>query len=216
MTLAPHFPYVHLDEPTRGKADGKVVYITDVSIDGVQVLHQSPLSSESPMIEFSWSGSTVQGKGTVKSTHPVERKTQSGVQHLQSSQVDLEDLDPQGKKVLQDLVEHHLERALDERRSNARGVPVATGASWYRTASARSGYIIWQLNADGSWTSADSDEPAQPSEGFTVSKDENDEEVSRLREVYAESDRSRRDLIRKMAELSVSEKAGVPTRRYTP
>lgn len=215
MSLSPHFPYVHLDEPAKGKAEGTTVYITDVSIRGIQVLHQRELGTDNPTIRFEWDGTRIEGKGRPLSSRPVERQSTKGVQHLTSTQFELEEMTPESEAAMQKLVEYHVERALDEQLSNARGIPVV-GTRTYQAGAAAHGYRRWTLNDDSTWTSENTKDRTQPEEGFTVSLDERDDEVERLRELYVESDVAQRRLIRRLAELSLSERAGVPTRRYTP
>src|SRR5205809_314982 len=69
---------------------------------------------------------------------------------------------------------------------------------------------------NGSWRRTATTRPEQPANGFTISATEDREHIEMLCHTFANSDEPGRRLIKLMAELSISQSEGVPTRRYTP
>ena len=59
-------------------------------------------------------------------------------------------------------------------------------------------------------------DPAQPASGFTLSTEESRDQVELLRSTYVTADANMRTVIQKLAELSIANPDGIPTRRYTP
>ena len=114
---------------------------------------------------------------------------------------------------LRGLVEHHVERALDEQKANARGVP-PLGAQSVQSGEA-STYARHEL-VNGVWRKIVTTDRAQPLSGFTVSSEETRDQVEMLRSAYEIADLPMRQMIRKLAEMSVSVREGIPMRKYTP
>jgi hypothetical protein len=114
---------------------------------------------------------------------------------------------------LRALVEAHVERALDEQKANAKGIPPIAAQS-----AQKGGAAIYARHefVHGTWRKLVTSDPAQPESGFTVSSEEQREQVELLRSAYVTSDANMRTVIRKLAELSIANPDGIPTRRYTP
>ena len=64
------------------------------------------------------------------------------------------------------------------------------------------------------WQKAESKNPQQPLDGFTVSAKEDPMQVDMLCKTYETSDFAGRKMIRQLAEMSITDT--VPTRRYSP
>ncbi len=117
------------------------------------------------------------------------------------------------RSTLRDLVHGYVMRALDERKANARGIP-PLAVQYHQTATATE-FVRHEL-IGGTWRQTATTRREQPPNGFNVAADHSDEEIDMLRDAYERGDKSARDIIRKMAELSIGSPAGIPIRKYTP
>ena len=115
--------------------------------------------------------------------------------------------------MLRQLVADCVARALDEQKANARGVP-ATAALSFQTGKGND-YVRCEL-VDGAWRRTATNRPEQPANGFTVSAEEERDQVELLCQTFESADAAGRKLIQTMAEMSISKSEGVPTRRYNP
>lgn len=115
--------------------------------------------------------------------------------------------------LLRKILVEHVERALDEQKANAQGIP-AKAAHAFQTGKAKE-YIRCQL-VNGEWRKSTTTRAEQPENGFTVSADEDPAQIEMLCESFASGDASIRQRIRMMAEATLSTSDGVPTRKYTP
>jgi hypothetical protein len=68
----------------------------------------------------------------------------------------------------------------------------------------------------GGWRKTITGDPAQPTSGFTVSVQHMHAEVEMLRAAYVSADPTMRGVIQRMAQISVSNPDGIPTRKYSP
>ncbi len=82
------------------------------------------------------------------------------------------------------------------------GDQTLTAASAAQRSMMTKGFIVWTW--DGSaWSSRKALVPDQPDDGFTVAAAESPDQVDQLRKSYEEGDEEGRNLIRRLAELSV-------------
>ena len=116
-------------------------------------------------------------------------------------------------EILKEIIAQHVERALDEQKANARGIP-ALAPSSIQTGSGKKGYVICRFRL-GNWTRTDSLVADQPHDGFAIAAAESDQ-LDLLCKSYEEADQGGREMIRKMAEISIADSMGIPTRRYDP
>jgi hypothetical protein len=112
------------------------------------------------------------------------------------------------------MISHFVALALDEQKANARGIP-ANAAQSFQSGKGTE-FLRCDFIARGRWTRTKTSEADQPREGFTVSVDEDSEEIERLCTAYETGDLAGRRLIRTLAAMSISKAEGVPTRRYVP
>jgi hypothetical protein len=116
---------------------------------------------------------------------------------------------------LRKLIEHHVERALDEQKANARGVPPPVAAHG-TLGSVPSSFVRHELTM-GRWREIVTATSAQPEHGFTIAAHTTRSEVEMLRRAYESATTSaERALIRRLAALSVNAGEVVPARRYVP
>jgi hypothetical protein len=128
------------------------------------------------------------------------------------SGIAIADIKTDSEKALRGLVERCVERALDEQKANARGVP-PLAASF--TKSEQTHLYARHEFVHGVWCKMTTSNSRQPISGFTVPSSESRTQVEMLRAAYEVADGSMRQVIRRLAQLSI-EDSGVPSRRYTP
>lgn len=191
-------------------------YVIDISVTGARVVHQNPLpAGPTVQLQFQWQGRPMKFVCELIGTEQTERQTRYGKQTLYYSGLTfLRDLGD-SLVVLKEMIGHYVEKALDEQLSNARGIPPRAADS-YQAGKKLSGYIEFVLKADGTWSRAAATSPVQPKNGFTISSEESEEQIAMLCASFAEGDNDTRELIKQMAQMSISSEGGIPTRRYVP
>jgi hypothetical protein len=210
------FERIKLVQPMVSTIDEVSAYLIEISVAGAGIVHQQPLPETPELrIAFEWDGRPLKFVCSVVDTEMTERKTKYGVQTLFYTGVEFVRDMGDSTSVLKQMVAHHVEKALDEQLSNARGVPVMAASS-YQAGVKTKGYTRFVLSTDGKWSRMQTESAEQPSNGFTISAAESEEQIAMLCASFAEADRAGRDLIREMAKLSISASDGVPTRRYVP
>ncbi len=199
MTLLP---------PLRGRIDAQRIFIVDVSRTGVRVAHQQTIGipGEQRIVQFEWDGRRVALECTL-------RHTQDHLGVYYHSGFNVAAAAPGSEDVLRELIARHVERALDEQKANARGIP-AVAAYSYQTGNVKD--YVRHVCAAGRWHTAPATDARQPANGFTISAAQTAAEVAMLRAAWEAGDASARAVIQRMAALSISHAEGIPTRRYIP
>ena len=191
------------------------VFILDISLNGVRIAHQGtlPPPGRECVLSFEWEG------------HPIELRcevTRSVLERLAKSPAEksvyhaglnIVEADARSRNELRKMIGALVARALDEQKANARGVP-AEAAQCFQTGKG-SEFLRFEL-INGAWRRTATTRPDQPAHGFTISAEEDREHVAMLCHTFENADEPGRNLIKMMAELSISQTEGVPTRRYTP
>lgn len=199
----------------RGMVGNVVVYVLDVSLAGVRVAHQDPLPEigKTAPIWYEWEGRRFTGTAEVRRTK-VEKAPKSAYDKpLYHSGLFVTAKDALSEQVVKDIIQSCYERALDEQRANAEGIP-AIAAQSVQTGKGDT-FIRCELRATG-WVKTDTKDSSQPSNGFTISASETPPKVAMLCRTWEIGDAEARRLIRTFAALSISKAEGVPTRRYSP
>jgi hypothetical protein len=206
---------VSLPAPLRGTVGQVRVFVVDISLGGLRIAHQEalPKIGASCTVRFEGNTGTIVLPCNLVRTivhRPAAHVSERAVYHsgLQVVADDRWTMQP-----LRELIAYYIERALDEQKANARGLP-ATAALSFQTGKG-SDYVRFELGA-GSWKRTPTKEARQPINGFTISASETDENITMLCEAYETSTTEGRRMIRTMAELSISKSEGIPTRRYDP
>ena len=189
------------------------LFVADVSVTGLRVLHQEPFPAGTNTISFSWDGlGIVVGCTVARSIAKREARSQfekplyeSGMLIVSASETSMANL--------RTLVEAHVVRALDEQKANARGIP-ATAAQSFQTGAATD-FVRHEL-VNGTWRERRTSDRTQPLNGFTIAANETPQNIARLRSAFETADDSMRRMMRKFAELSISSSDGIPTRRFIP
>jgi hypothetical protein len=199
----------------RGAVGPVVVYVLDVSLAGVRVAHQDPLpeiGKTTPLV-FTWEGRRFSGTCEVRRTK-VEKPAKSKFEKpLYHSGLFITAQDELSERIIKDIIQACYERAMDEQRANAEGIP-AIAAQSFQTGKGDN-YIRCELRPTG-WVKSDTRDAQQPYDGFTVSASETPQKIAMLCRTWEIGDAEARRLIKTFAALSISKAEGIPTRRYTP
>lgn len=203
-------------QPLPARIGNARVFVIELGINGIRVLHQGavPKPGSKFHIDFEWEArrmgfecEVVHNDLQKLAKSSAEKSTYNAGAHIVGATAD-------SAVILRKLLIDHIERALDEQRANARGIP-AKAAQAFQTGKARE-FIRCEL-VNGKWRRSTSTRTDQPQVGFTVSSEEEPEQIDMLCESYATGDESTRMMIRMMAEASLaSMEGGIPTRKYTP
>lgn len=218
-----HFPSerrrvqrISLAQPLRAMVDATKAFIVDLSLSGVRVLHQDDLGpvSRACMLRTQWEGMPFELHCSIVRT-TLHRAADASGRALYHSGLTIDDAPSVSAIGLRRLIEHHVERALDEQKANARGVPPPLAAQSMRTG-APSAFVRHELDL-GRWREVVTATAAQPEHGFTIAAQTARAEVEMLRRAYEmATSASERAMIRRLAALSVSSGEIVQARRYKP
>ena len=199
----------------RGTVGSVPVYVLDVSLAGVKVAHQELLPSigQTATLVFEWEGRRFTGKAEVRRTKiekPARSKFEKSLYH---SGLFITPNDKFSEAVIREIIQACHERAMDEQRANAEGIP-AIAAQSFQTGKGDD-FVRCELRPTG-WVKTSTRDPQQPPNGFTVSASETPAKLATLCRTWEIGDAEARRLIKTFAALSISKSEGIPTRRYTP
>lgn len=207
---------VRLPQPLKATLDGTRVFIIDLSLRGVRVLHQDDVGrvGASGVVRAQWDGHRIELHCRIVRTalhRAAEHATGRAQYH---SGLAITEAAGASDVTLRRLIEHHVERALDEQKANARGIPPLAAQSTQTGAPVtfvRHEYVL------GRWREVMTPTPAQPESGFTIAADHSPAEVEMLRRAYERAaTNSDRAVIRRLAALSLTSGEIVQARRYLP
>ena len=212
---SPKYQRVTLVRPIPARTAAGRAFLVDVSRTGVRVAHQGavPAIGQVCRLEFNWHERAVVLDCRVMRNELVKLAKSDSEKSLYHAGMHIEQAHGDSEATLRELIADIVARALDEQKANARGIP-AEAAQVFQT-SKGTNYLRCEL-VDGKWRRSATTRPDQPQNGFTVSADEDREQIDTLCETFANTDVQGQRLIRTMAELSISRAEGVPTRRYKP
>lgn len=206
---------VRLLEPLPGRVGNARVFIMELGISGMRLAHQAALPRQGKIfkVEFEWEARALEFECEV--VHNDLHKLAKSDKEKSTYHAGAHFVRAVGESavILRKIVIEHVERALDEQRANARGIP-AKAAHAFQTGASKE-FIRCQL-VNGDWRRMTSTRVDQPNNGFTVSAEEDKAQIEMLCEAYAAGDESTRKMIRAMSEASVGTADGIPTRKYTP
>jgi hypothetical protein len=205
---------VNLLQPVIGVAGEERIYILDASLGGVRVSHRTLFAPRADCnIGFEWDGVPIDLVGTVRWTKLQRLGSAAYAKTIYQSGLEIAVIGPDAQMGLRSLIAAHVERALDEQKANAKGIPPIAAQSVQKGGSAI--YARHEF-VRGTWRKLMTSDPAQPVSGFTLSSEEPREQVELLRSAYVTADANMRTVIQKLAELSIANPDSIPTRRYTP
>jgi hypothetical protein len=208
---------VKLLDPLRGKIESTPVFVVDVSLRGVRVAHQAEIGGAGARVtlQTQWDGRAITLECRIVRT-TVHRAADSATgRTLYHSGLSVTSADEAALAALRELIHEHIVRALDEQKANARGIPPIAAQS---NQNAKASHYKRHEVVAGRWRETDTTDPAQPANGFTVSATHSPQEVAMLRSAFERADprSDERDLIRRMAKMSITSAEGIPTRRFMP
>jgi hypothetical protein len=179
---------------------------------GFLIAHQETLLSPC-VLRIEWEAGPILATCVVTRQETFRRPASALEKPTYHSGLRIEKMDDLYAQSLRKMIAYYVERALDEQKANARGIPATAAASF------QTGKGTNFLRCDfigGRWIKTKTTKPEQPPDGFTLSADEDAEAVERLCSAYEKADAAGRKLMRTMAAMSISKTEGIPTRRYTP
>ncbi len=207
---------VSLPQPLRTTIDGTRAFIVDISVRGLRVLHQDEIGrvAASCRVRSEWDGCPLELHCSIMRTALHRSADKSGARATYHSGLEITRAVGVSRVTLRRLIEYHVERALDEQKANARGIP-AIAAQSVRTGVA-SAFVRHEYEL-GKWREVMTASSEQPEHGFTIAAHTKPVEVEMLRRAY-ERAKTAGDVavIRRLAAMSVSSTDVVQARRYTP
>ena len=206
---------VVMTRPLPGRLGGARVYVLDASLIGLRIAHQgtAPPAGSPCRLEFEWEGQLIELECEVRRNALHKLARNANEKSIHHAGLSITGAIGDSDSGLRQMVAAIVARALDEQKANARGVP-AEAAQCFQTGKGTD-YVRCELVA-GTWRRTETNRAEQPQNGFTVSAEESRQHVQMLCDTFVNADEDGRQLIRMMAELSISQAEGVPTRRYMP
>lgn len=233
---------IRLPQPLVARLGATQVILVDVSVLGARVEHTAPLLAGShSRLSFIWDEHLIASDCRIVRSRLERFSSGSDGLTVYHSGLEFENMDAPTRTALKRLIEEFITRALYEQKLNARGVlpehladkmPIfrgsqmtvnrkdvsaAVGSSLLPTAriAKESGYICLSLE-NQMWRRKRTHDPGQPSDGFTISADEEQGQIDLLCEAYERSDADGRRLIQLLAQLAIVEGEGVIPGRFDP
>lgn len=204
---------VRLVKTLRATVNGARGYVVEASVQGFLVAHQAAVPSPGNTCEIAaeWDGQPMNFTCEVEWTEQHGMGDRGVVFH---SGMLVRRADTTSCNALRACVERHVMRALEEQKANARGVPVA-GSAWSNQTGGGTEYVRHEFFGHR-WTTTRTTQAAPPPTGFTVSAQCTVGELMMLREAYVRADEGLRKVIRELAQASIEQINGIPTRRFMP
>jgi hypothetical protein len=197
--------------------NGVRAFLVDLSLRGLRVLHQDEIGNTSSacVVRSEWDGRVIELHCSIVRTALHRASDKPGGKTQYHSGLAITRTVGASAITLRRLIEHHVERALDEQKANARGVPPPLAAQSMQTGTPTA--FVRHEYKGGSWREVMTPTAAQPEQGFTIAAQTTPAEVEMLRKAY-EAAKTAADVavIRKLAAMSVSGAEAVPARRYMP
>jgi hypothetical protein len=234
---------IRLAQPLVARLGTTQVVLVDISLLGARVEHHTPLAAGShTRFAFVWEDEEIAGDVRIVRSRLERFSVGSDGLTVYHSGIEFEHLPEEMRARLKRLIEIFISRALEEQKLNARGVvpqhdvakmPIfryggqltsntkdvkeAIGSSVLPTSriAVESGYICFHFDRGG-WRKKRTHDPGQPTEGFTISANEDHEQAELLCDAYAKSDLEGRRLIQLCAQLSIAEGEGILPGRFEP
>jgi hypothetical protein len=204
------FQRLRLDTPIPAVFGSAAVWLVEIGILGARIRHAVSLSESRAELRFSSDEDEVMLRSEVVRTFDADRSkfpdggSISALRFLAAIGDSGDHLRTMlARLVAAALEEHHESSATKIRLRQVDGDRTVRGAD--------AQFVSWRLE-EGGWKRRPVILPEQPSNGFTVARGEDADEMQRLCAVYEVSDEEGRRLIRMFAELSVSDALQIPPR----
>jgi hypothetical protein len=199
----------------RGSVDAVPVSVTEISISGAKVLHESRFPERPGRVHqlwFDWNEHTLRFEVAVARTTLMTLAKRPGDKSHYGSGLRFiapeEGTDP----ILRELIAFYVTRAINEQIANANGLPPLDGYPFQVGKGSR--YRRCEYN--GTWRRSETTDPTQPQNGFTISAEVDPMQVEMLCGTWLVLDAEGRRLTQMLAQLSINPNEGTATRRYMP
>ena len=234
---------IHLAQPLVARLGVTPVVLVDISTLGARVEHSTPLQAGAlARLAFTWEEMAMAVECRIVRSRLERFSVGSDGLTVYHSGLEFEEMTPEVKGKLKNMIAQFIARALEEQKLNARGVlpahdlnkmPIfrfggqltanptdvaeAIGSAQLPMAriSKESGYVCYHLEGQ-TWRKKRTHDPGQPVEGFTISATEDNEQATLLCDAYLNSDRDGRKMIQLFAQLSIMEGEGIQPGRFMP
>jgi len=204
------FQRLKLAKPILAMMDGANALILDIGMAGAYLEHYGTSEPGKTFhLTFRWQGAEVEFVCEVVRTKVVRQPAGDGKSRMSHTGVHFTKAVGDSAARLQDLIATFVGRILAAQRANAAGDAdhAQSGAILESVGAARRkrsrGYVSYRFR-DSQWWRVPTDSPVQPDDGFTVADWEDEVELETLCRTYEAADEEGRQLIRLVAELSVS------------
>lgn len=207
---------VHLETKLRGSVDAVPIFVTEVSVSGVRVVHENRFPTKPDGVHqlwFDWNEHTLRFQVELIRTTIAKLAKKPGDKSLYDSGLRYVHADAKSDRLLRELIGEYVVRSLNEQIANAHGIPPLAAYS-YQTGKGNRYRRCEYIHAV--WRKAETFDPQQPEFGFTIAADLDPEQVEILCKTWEVVGAEGRRLTQLLAQLSISKMEGIPTRRYEP
>jgi len=190
------------------------VSVIDASVTGFRIAHDARIVPvPTRRIRVHWEDKTMEF-GVVVARSALYRLAQNATEKtiFHSGIHILEGVDD-SERILRELVEARVIRALDEMKANARGIPPMSSFTTHVEKTDR--FRRCEL-VDGTWRKSETSMRQQPQNGFTVAADVDPRHVDMLCKLFESTNDEGKRLTKILAELSITRGEGTSARRYVP
>jgi len=208
------FERVHFEHPIPARLSGQPVAVLDLAIGGARLLGTTRVPPASGHdLDIEWDGETIRLKCSV--TRCVIQAFAAKKDEKSTYEIGVRIVETVGDadKKLHHLIADFVLKAIEEQRANWNGVPPVGP---YVHIEGKGGRYRRCQFFNGDWQIAETTQPAQPLNGFTVSAEVSPRYLTMLCQTWEKTDDEGKRLTRILAELSINKAEGVPTRRYVP
>jgi hypothetical protein len=202
------FQRLRLDPPIPGKFGGVDALILEIGVLGARIQHQAELPAQYEELHFDANGDEVVLRCDVVRTVTHERAKYPGT-GMESGLKFLAAVGDSGDR-LRTLLSTLVVNAIDNRAESSATRLHRRQIDGDRTVRGADAQFLCFRFENSGWARRRVFLPEQPSNGFTVARGEDDDEMQSLCAVYEASDEEGRRLIRLFAELSISDALQIP------
>ena len=208
------FERVHFEHPIPARLSGQPVAVIDLAIGGARLLGTTRVPpSSNHDLDIEWDGQTIRLKCSV--TRCVIQAFAAKKDDKSTYEIGVRIVETIGDadKKLHHMIAEFVLKAIEEQRANWNGVaPVGP----YVHLEGKGGRYRRCQFFNGAWQIAETTQPEQPLNGFTVSAEVSPKYLKMLCQTWEQTDNEGKRLTRILAELSINKAEGIPTRRYIP
>ncbi len=233
---------VRLAQPLIARLGATQVVLVDVSVMGAKIEHHTPLAAGArARLFFAWDDEEIETECRIVRSRLERFSVGADGLTVYHSGLEFDEIDPNTKSKLKEMIARFITRALEEQKLNAKGmlpasvdhmpifryggqltsnpkdVTQAIGVSALPSSrvAVETGYICYHLE-NNTWRKKRTHDPGQPTEGFTISALEDRSQADLLCDAYQKSDREGRKMIQLFAQLSIVEGEGILPGRFEP